>query len=697
MKKAILLFSLFGAILYGNAQSYSQNPPQFPNCATASEQEAQSCFDREVQRFVYQNYKAPEKFQGTIIVLFEVNDQGKFKPLYIDCSDEKATEETKRVFDALPQVKPATFSGKPTYAKYTLRFTVPLQNPDDLAKPKEKEAPKTTAATVFNKDVELKELDSMVYQKFSQPQYESRLNIPISHQMYSTFDWALNKVGANSHTSSKPYSFAEVSNYYNLREVNEKQMIAKKSWWGRKLWNEDLVAIQGDDYWFTLNPIFDLQAGINTPSKKEFTYVNTRGIQIRGGLGKEVNFSATIFESQGRFADYFNNYAQSIAPSGGNPATIPGVGIAKDFKTDAFDFPMAEAYINYAPGKHVSFQLGHGRNFIGDGYRSLLLTDGVSPYPYFKINTTFWKIKYTNLYTWMKDTRPEATVDGTYATKFVASHYLSWNVNSRLNLGFFESVVWSKQNDRGFDMSFVNPIIFYRAVEFSSSSKSGNALLGLTGKYKFSNSINLYGQFLLDEFSLGEMRSGKRSWKNKFAYQMGLKYYNAFDVNNLTLQLEYNFIRPYVYSHSNVLTNYGNSNQSLGHQWGGNTQELIAIARYVKGRYYASAKLHYGIRGLDYNTTDNNYNYGGNIYLSYNNERPFNEGVVVGQGNKTTIMITDIQAGYTLNPTTNLKVFANFIYRNFNPTTTTATVVDSSTSWFTLGIRTDIFNWYFDY
>ena len=695
--KKILLVSFFWIGVLLHAQSFKQNPPVFPNCSTVEGVETQRCFDREVQLFIFQNFKAPEQFKGTVIVVFEVNEKGAFLPLFIDAADENVVKECRRVFALLPQVKPATFNGNPTYAKYTVRFSVPLINPDELPKEPVIAAPKVVAATKFQKDLELKEIDSMVYKPFSKPQFESRLTIPFSHRVYGQFDWALNQVGANSHTSSQPYSYAEVAKYYNLREANQALMLNKTSWWGRKLWNEDLVALQGADYWFTLNPVIDLQLGMSTPAAKKLTYINTRGIQIRGGLGNEVNFSATIFESQGRFADYFNAYAMRLKPSGGNPATIPGVGIAKDFKTDAFDFPMAEAYINYAPGKHVDFQLGHGRNFIGDGYRSLLLTDGVSPYPYFKINTKFWKIKYTNLYTWMKDSRPEVTIDGTYATKFVASHYLSWNVNSRLNIGLFESVVWSNQNDRGFDMNFVNPIIFYRAVEFSSSSKSGNALLGLTTKYKFSNSVNFYSQFLLDEFSLGEMRSGKRSWKNKYAYQIGLKYYNAFAVDNLMLQVEYNAIRPYVYSHSNVLTNYGNNNQSLGHQWGGNTRELVAIAKYYKGRYYATAKLNYGIRGLDFNTAEDNYNYGGDIYLNYNDLRPKNEGVVIGQGNKTSILIADIQAGYTLNPTTNLKVFANLIYRNFNPTTETTQVKDSNTTWFMVGIRTDIFNWYFDY
>jgi len=693
MKRLLVFVFFWSGLLTICAQGLQQTPPVFPNCKSVNEADAQTCFDQELQRFIYREFNAKSNYQGTVIVVFEVDQSGKFKPLYIDAGDAEITAECRRVFEKLPVIQPAVYGGKATYSKYTIRFDVPLQNPDDTPKVVAKQQQSLAVPTTFQKETRTMDLDTMQYQTFTKPQYDSKLAIPFSNRLYASFDWAMNQVGANAHTTSKPFTFKEVSKYYNLREAHQQLMKPKSSWWGKKIWNDDLVAIQGDDYWFTLNPVFDFQVGSETSGATDYTFVNTRGVQIRGGLGKEVNFSATIFESQGRFADYFNQYAISLRPSGGNPATIPGIGIAKEFKTDAFDFPMAEAYINYAPGKFVEMQLGHGRNFIGDGYRSLLLTDGVSPYPYFKINTTFWKIKYTNLYMWMKDTRPEVTVDGTYATKFVASHYLSWNVNRRLNIGFFESVVWANQNDRGFDMNFVNPIIFYRAVEFSSSSRSGNALLGLTGKYKLSNSVNAYGQFLLDEFSLGEIRAQNQSWKNKYAYQLGLKYYNAFNVDNLMLQLEYNFVRPYVYSHSNVLTNYGNSNQSLGHQWGGNTKELIAIGRYTHGRYYASAKLHYGIRGLDIN----GLNYGGNIYLSYNDFRPTDTGVVVGQGNETMVFIADLQAGYVINPTTNLKLFANLIFRNFDPATVTDTVTSSATTWFSIGVRTDIFNWYFDY
>lgn len=677
--------------------STAERFPVFSDCVNLQSNALETCFYNQVQDFVFANFEVPEdlkqnNFQGNIKVLFEVDSNGFFKVIYVDATEEKLIAETKRVFGKFPKIQSSTYNGKPTYAKFTMTISIPL-------KIREAVATETLAQAkiVPNKTEKLTELDSIVYKKFNSPEFESHLNIPFSHSYYAQFDASLNQMGSNNHTASKPYTYAEVSKYYDLKAVNEKLRKKASSWWARKLWNENMVEIQGDDYWFTLNPIFDLQVGKASKNDVSYTYVNTRGINFRGGLGKMLNFTTTVFESQGRFADYFNNYAESIRPAGGNPAIIPGVGIAKDFKTDAYDFPSAEANLTFTPSKHIDLQLGYGRNFIGDGYRSLLESDGASPYPYFKLNTNFWKIKYTNTYMWLKDVRPEVTLERTYATKFMANHYLSWNVSNKLNLGFFESVIWTNTNDRGFDVSFVNPIIFYRSVEFASSARSGNAILGLTYKYKWSNQINFYGQFILDEFSLGDVKEGDNSWKNKYGYQLGVKYYNAFKVDNLLLQLEYNHVRPYVYSHSMPITNYGHNNQSIGHQWGGNFKELIAIARYHKGRYFADAKITMGTRGLDFDTTEDNFNYGGNIYKDYDEKRPFDSGVKVGQGNKTAVFIADFQGGFLVNPATNLKLFGSYIYRSFDPTKNTATTFNQSTNWLTLGLRADIFNWYFDY
>ena len=693
----ILLFSIVSAAQTATNEQF----PLFPECENSVGKQQETCFHNTIQDYFYSNFKVPQElvdqnYKGVVITVFEVDTIGNFKVLYTEAAHESLKNESNRVFGSLPKIKPATFGGSPIYSKYSIKINIPLIPSKSELEEQEAKLAKTNSKLIDNKK-ELSEYDEIKIKPFENPQFKSSGIVQFSHQNYGVFEALLNQVGSNNHTASKPYSYDEVAKYYDFETANQSFTKQKSSWWGRKLWNENLVAIQGDNYWFTLNPIFDFRVGKDTESQASSTFVNTRGVIVNGGLGSQLTFTTSIYESQGRFADYYNAYAVSIRPSGGNPAIIPGIGIAKQFKEDAFDFPLAEANIKYKPNQFIDLQLGYGRNFLGDGYRSLLQSDGTSPYPFFKINTTFWKIKYTNTYMWLKDVRDEATIDGTYGTKYMASHYLSLNVTKRWNLGFFENVVWTDTNQRGFDFNFVNPLIFYRTVEFGSSSKTGNALLGLASKYKWNNSVNFYGQFLIDEFAIGDVKASNQSWRNKFAYQIGAKYYDAFKVKNLLLQVEYNQVRPYVYSHSNPITNYGHNNQSMGHIWGANFREFIAIARYYKGRYFADAKLIYGQRGFDFNNGTDNFNYGGNIYLDYDENRPYDTGVSIAQGNKTTVMIADLQVGYLVNPAYNLKVFGNVLFRNFDPTAETATTIKSNTTWFSIGLRSDLFNWYFDY
>ena len=176
----------------------------------------------------------------------------------------------------------------------------------------------------------------------------------------------------------------------------------------------------------------------------------------------------------------------------------------------------------------------------------------------------------------LRDVRSEVTEDGSFRTKYMANHYLSYNVTKRLNIGLFESVIWQNDNDRGFDFNYINPIIFYRAIEFSTGSRGGNALIGLSAKYKFTDRINAYGQLIIDEFSTSDVSGANGSYKNKTGYQLGVKYYHAFGLKNLTVQAEYNRVRPFTYSHNTVVLNYGHNNQSMAHTLGSNFSEFYS-------------------------------------------------------------------------------------------------------------------------
>ena len=693
----VLLLLLVQYNVYSQNALLSEKPPVFPNCESVAIDSLQSCFDKHVKDIIYNNFKVPERvtkksYKGEVVVVFEVDTTGRFRVIYTDALYNELKEEAKRVFSEFPKIKPATYNGRTTFKQYSIPIKIPLVNQSvvsqDLAKEKEISKLEEAAKKEFD------DIDKGL-KAFKSKAFKSQLNIQFTHSDYARFDRQMNLIGTNSHTASKPFVYEEVSKYYDFEGEQEQLKKETETWGGKKLWNEHLVQLQSEDYWFTVDPILDLQVGKDTDAEFSSTYNNTRGLLVQGGLGSKLNFYASVFESQGRFADYVNRYAESLKAFGPDPAIIPGRGIAKRFKSDSYDYPVAEAYLSYTPSKFINIQFGHGKNFIGDGYRSLLVSDVASPYPFLKLNTKFWKIKYTNTWMWLKDVRPEVEQDKAFLTKYIANHYLSWNVSKRLNIGLFESVLWTNSNGRGFDVNYLNPIIFYRAIEFETGQGAGNALMGASAKYKWNNNVNIYSQFILDEFSLGDVKGGEKSWKNKFGYQLGVKYYNAFKVDNLLLQFEYNRVRPYTYSHNTIVLNYANNNQPMAHLWGANFSEAIIIGRYRYKRWFGDAKLIFGTRGLDFNNGVDNFSYGADIYRDYN-DRPFDTGVEVGQGIKTKIFNGNLQAGYLINPATNLKVFTDITVRNFNPDAITTSTFKNNTVWFNFGIRTDLFNWYFD-
>ncbi|MEO5787394.1 gliding motility protein RemB [Gelidibacter sp.] len=671
-------------------------------CEGESIDNLKTCFNNKLNGFIFENFIVPnqvtqDSYKGDVKVLFEVDKDGSISVLYVDAIYDTLKDETKRVFGSLPKSQPGSYNGKPTFFQYSLTIKIPLVNPE-IVKNNTIEEQKSIKKAIDLNAIVSNEFDSVTnnIRKYQGLEYSSQLNIPFTHGYYARFDAHMNGLGTNSHTAAKPFVFEEVASYYDFQAEKDALIKGSEGWWSRKLWDEHLVQLQGEDYWFTIDPFLDLQVGKDTDADFSSTFNNTRGVYIQGGLGEKFSFSASVFESQGRFAQYFNQYAETLKAFGPDPAIIPGRGIAKRFKEDAYDYPVADAYLSYAPAKFVNIQFGHGKNFIGDGYRSLFQSDVASPHTFLKLNTNFWKIKYTNTWMWLRDVRDAVIEDKAFLTKYMANHYLSWNVSKRLNIGLFESVMWTDTNGRGFDINYLNPIIFFRAIEFESGQGSGNAVVGASAKYKWNNKVNLYGQFILDEFSLEHVKAGDKSWKNKFGYQLGAKYYNAFKVDNLMLQLEYNQVRPYTYSHNTIVNNYAHSNQPMAHLWGANFREFIIIGHYNYERWFADAKFIFGTRGLDFNDGTDNFSYGGDVYRNYN-ERPYNTGVKIGQGNKTKTFNAELQGGYVINPVSHLKIFTNISFRNFNPEAETVTTFRNSTVWFNLGVKTDLFNWYFDF
>ena len=122
----------------------------------------------------------------------------------------------------------------------------------------------------FNTSTKVQSINQSL-KPFSHREYTSQLNIPFTHSYYAQFERNVNVVGTNSHTASKPFMYNDVSKYYDFKAEKDALAKNKSSYGGRKLWNERLARVEGKDYWFTIDPIFDLEVGKDTEADFSIT------------------------------------------------------------------------------------------------------------------------------------------------------------------------------------------------------------------------------------------------------------------------------------------------------------------------------------------------------------------------------------------------------------------------------------------
>ncbi len=509
--------------------------------------------------------------------------------------------------------------------------------------------------------------------------------IPLSNSYTNYFEAHLNRLDSTHFTAIRPYIAADVSPL--IDSLNREKLYFKdqeRGWLLRKIFNEDVFTVGGEDFSINLNPVVNFAIGRDNQWPNQTPYFNTRGVRLTGNILKKFTFETEFLENQAIFPKYVTDFTQSkrVVPNYGGFKFFDTANVAKDFGISMGSFA-------YRPNKYFQFQFGHGKHFWGDGYRSLLLSDNSPNYPYFRVTTTFWKIRYVNLWAQMLD-NDRTQPDGTFARKYTASHFLSWNISKRLNLSLFETIVYhDTTGTRGFDLQYLNPIIFYRPLEFALGSNGGNALLGLNLKFKLTNNQFLYGQFILDEFNSKEF--SKKWWANKYGYQLGIKSFNTL-IPNLTVQTEINMVRPYTYSHFVTTQSYGHYNQALAHPLGSNFREWVTNIRYFNKRFFTEARLMLATQGLD----SLNRNYGSDVFKDYNT-RVSEFGVDLFQGIKTQTLFGDFKIGYLVNPQTNLRLEAGVTVRRINPEKTVGNLKLETTRFFYFGLKTDLYNQYYDF
>lgn len=454
----------------------------------------------------------------------------------------------------------------------------------------------------------------------------------------------------------------------------------------RPLWNTfyttkaNFYEVNEKDFFLAINPAIQQTQSYETGNKAR-VFLNSKGLTLRGMIAGKLGFSAYLTDNQERGPGFvMDRIARFDA--------VPGAGYYKNFKTTAVDYFDNRASIYFNAWKYFDFQFGYDKNFIGNGYRSLFLSDYSAPYLFLKFNTRIWKLNYQNIF--MELTNQHHLGDYQYPKKYAVIHHLSYNATPWLNLGLYENVVFHRADH--YDFSYLNPVIFLVSAQQQNGSPD-KTTVGFDFKANIGHATQVYGQLLLNEFVLHEVLHYSNGWwGNKQGLQLGLKYIDAFNVKNLDLQFETNIVRPFTYQHNDTVSNYSHYNQPLAHPLGANFTEVLAIIHYQPAaKWNLEGKIIYYKQGLD----SAGKNFGSNVFENYDT-RPREYGFGQTSGAQSDCM--NISGLLSFEWKENLFLEFSAMYRNFTvDKSAPAGYKNGSSATFTAGVRINMFRRQYDY
>jgi hypothetical protein len=512
----------------------------------------------------------------------------------------------------------------------------------------------------------------------------SQYSIPLEQDYTRALDNYSISTGTANFTSVKPFNYSiwttDSAAIDSVLRFNINKPKNNPGWLLRKWRYENFLMVDTGLFRIALDPVFNLQFANDRKSGKNYT-INTRGIRLYGSIDNKLFFESSFYENQANFPTYLNDYILSSRVVPGQASSGYGAidtsgnfkGALRTFKPGSIDFGYATGSILLRFNKHWEFSLGNGKFFIGDGYRSLLLSDNAFNMPFLKATATYGKFQYTRIMAiLLSDTLPK--IQNTAKEKRLAGfNILSYSPTQWFHALLFEGTVWQYPNEKEgikMDYSYYNPVILVNSV---INGTRCNSIVGGNVNFNLFKTIQIYGQVAFDKLENTEV-----------AYQAGFKYFNVFGIPRLYFQGEYNY-SPKNFGYSSIKAlNYSQLNQPLAHPIGNNFREFVT-------------KLNYNIHCWQFNFQVNKALYGNNDALLTKSKSNYIHDYVystpfIGNGPYTNLTYASFSSAYLLNPTSNRKIEAGFIYRN--------ALIDGAAkqmNFFYVAFKTSLSNLYYDF
>ena len=438
-----------------------------------------------------------------------------------------------------------------------------------------------------------------------------------------------------------------------------------------------LFFTRGKNHTLGITPALNFSMGKDFRDTTNNTlFRNTRGFMVEGTLLDNVSFSTSFYENQARFSSYENDYISShgefYPTSNGNyimqNAVVPGGARTKPFKTNGYDFAFAQGYISYRPNKYLTLTTGNNPQFVGLGYRSLLLSDNSYGAPYIRADVSinskwafnYYRARYMNL---VRQT-DYSTVEAYYTPKAFTSSYISYKPFPEFELSLFEGSIWLKdqtKNGRTHALS-------YTPIPFLANLASDTMVYSING-------LNMNYQVSLKKMTMilyGQMAVGNLYF-NQHAFQLGIRqFYGEIKKFSIKTQLEYNFVSKEMYQSKNRSLSYSHYNLPIAHV------NINAFNEFILRTNFECKSIYFDYKGIVYLLKDkqdgallqidsNNPSYNGSVHHNW------------------------FELGYLINRQSQMKVFSRFGIRTQNGDINRENMI------FSFGLKTGFINQYNDY
>ncbi|MCL4279457.1 MAG: hypothetical protein KJZ60_07180, partial [Ignavibacteriaceae bacterium] len=218
------------------------------------------------------------------------------------------------------------------------------------------------------------------------------------------------------------------------------------------------------------------------------------------------------------------------------------------------NYEFVDGYIKYLTNPvddmNLFIEIGREYKTVGYGYGSKLVLSGDSPpLDFIEFGLNYGIASFSSIHgSTVGDF--SYNMDERY-TKYWAFNRLKFSFENLFDIGIGENIIYS---GRGFELGYASPLAFYKFVEMELQDRD-NANLYFDIQTSFIPNLELQGTFFLDENILSNLQNFD-SYKNKTAYQLGIFWYEALSLNDLSMKLEYTKIRPFVYTHVNAQNTY---------------------------------------------------------------------------------------------------------------------------------------------